>query len=52
VLPFDELRQEPGWGEPRSEIDATRLFGLKFQLKAASRSYDVWVDDIRFVGCK
>ncbi len=52
VLPFDELHQEPGWGEPQGEIDAKRLFGLKWQLKSAGQSYDIWVDDIRFVGCK
>jgi hypothetical protein len=52
VLPFDELRQEPGWGEQRSEIETSKLLGLKFQLKSPSQSYDIWVDDIRFVGCK
>jgi endoglucanase len=52
VLPFDELRQEPGWGEQRAEIDAKKLFGLKWQIKAPSTNYDIWLDDIRFVGCK
>ena len=52
VLPFEELRQEPGWGEQRAEIDAQKLFGLKWQIKAPSTTYDIWVDDIRFVGCK
>lgn len=52
VLPFDELQQEPGWGETRSGIDQSRLFGLKWQLKSPSKSYDIWVDNIRFVGCK
>lgn len=52
VLPFDELQQEPGWGEQKSEIDSSKLFGLKLQVKARNLEYDIWVDDIRFVGCK
>lgn len=52
VLPFDELHQEPGWGEPRAELDARKLFGVKWQLKSPSTNYDIWVDDVRFVGCK
>jgi endoglucanase len=52
VLPFDQLEQEPGWGEPKPELAASKLFGLKFQVKAPSTVYDIWVDDIRFVGCR
>jgi hypothetical protein len=52
VLPFDELRQEPGWGEEHAEVDSQHLFGLKWQLKAPGKSYDIWIDDVRFVGCK
>jgi hypothetical protein len=52
VLPFDELQQEPGWGEQKPEIDSSKLFGLKLQVKARNLEYDIWVDDIRFVGCK
>jgi endoglucanase len=52
VLPFDELQQEPGWGEQKTELATTKLFGLKFQIKARNLDYDIWVDDIRFVGCR
>jgi endoglucanase len=51
VLPFDQLEQEPGWGEQKPELAANKLFGLKFQVKAPSTAYDIWVDDIHFVGC-
>jgi hypothetical protein len=52
VLPFDELQQEPGWGEQKSEISTAKLLGLKLQVKARNLEYDIWVDDIRFVGCR
>jgi hypothetical protein len=52
VLPFDQLEQESGWGEQKPELAVSKLFGLKFQVKAPSTAYDIWVDDIHFVGCQ
>ncbi len=48
---FSELRQEPYWGEPRPAIDAARVFQLQWQVKDPSGPFDVWVDDVRLLGC-
>ena len=52
MLPFEELHQEPGWGEQKSEIASSKLLGMKLQVKSPKTDYDIWVDEIRFVGCK
>ncbi len=51
VLPFSRLKQEPGWGSPRpASLSTDRVFAVQFQVKTPG-NYDVWVDDIAFVGC-
>lgn len=52
VFPFEQLGQMPGWGVPRpGSIDASKIYGLQFQVTSAGASFDVWVDDISFYGC-
>ncbi len=51
VLPFDEISQEPGWGEKQPELLADKLLELKFQIGSRNVEYDIWVDQIEFVGC-
>lgn len=51
IIPFDRLKQEPGWGSPRPAGVATdKMFALQFQVKKPG-AYDVWVDDMAFTGC-
>lgn len=51
IIPFDRLKQEPGWGSPRPAGLATdKMFALQFQVKKPG-VYDVWVDDMAFTGC-
>lgn len=53
VFSFQQMSQMTGWGEPRpGSIDASKLYGLQFQVTSPGASFDVWVDDISFYGCK
>lgn len=50
-LPFAAFQQMPGWGWPRPlNVDSRHLLGLTFLVTDPRRSYDVWIDDIRFFG--
>jgi endoglucanase len=50
---FDELGQMPGWGAPRpGSIDSKRVFGVQWQVAAAGTSYELWIDDVVFFGCR
>jgi len=51
VLPFSELKQEPGWGERHPEPALDKVFELRWQIKTRNVDYDIWVDQIRFIGC-
>jgi hypothetical protein len=53
TVSFADLRQEDGWGIPRPEaVDASKLYGLQWQVVAPGAEFDIWVDDVRFVGCE
>jgi len=46
---FANLTQESG-GAPRPpSIDATQLYGIKFQAQTKNANYDVWIDDVTFI---
>jgi hypothetical protein len=50
--PFAELVQEGGWGAPRPPaIDATKLYGVQWQVTTAGASLDLQLDDVTFLGC-
>ena len=49
---FAELKQEAYWGEPRPALDVGRVFQVQFLVKDPSAPFDVWVDDVRLIGCK
>ena len=51
-VPFTELKQEGGWGNPRPPgVDATKLMALQWQVAAAGSAFDIWIDDVSFIGC-
>lgn len=53
TIPFDELGQLPGWGAPRpGSIDAAKLYGMQWQVATPGASYDIWIDDVVFYGCR
>jgi endoglucanase len=49
---FADMQQEAYWGEPRPALDVTRVFQVQFLVKDSSAPFDVWVDDLRLIGCK
>jgi endoglucanase len=51
VFSFDVLKQEPGWGEPHPHVVASKIYELQWQIKTRNVDFDVWIDDVRFVGC-
>lgn len=51
-LPFTQASQEQGWGRPRpSAIVPTKLYGMQWQVNTPGASFDVWLDDVAFIGC-
>jgi len=53
VLPFSKMKQMEGWGSPRPrKIDKSQIYGIQIQAQAPGASYDIWIDDIEFVGCE
>jgi hypothetical protein len=52
TFPFDSLKQEPGWGEPRPRITPSKIYELQWQIKTRNVDFDVWVDDVKLVGCE
>jgi hypothetical protein len=49
---FDMLRQEPGWGEPRAHITPSKIYELQWQIKTRNVDFDIWIDDVKLVGCE
>jgi endoglucanase len=53
VVPFDFMKQLPGWGAPRpAQIDSARLYSVQFQVDELGAEFDIWVDDLAFIGCE
>jgi hypothetical protein len=49
---FPELKQEPGWGNPRPpSVDTSKIVSLQWQVSAPGTVFDIWIDDITFTGC-
>jgi endoglucanase len=52
TVAFADAKQLSGWGSPQpSSIDKSKLYGLQFQVNDPGQSYDLYVDDVKFVGC-
>jgi hypothetical protein len=51
-VPFSELKQEGGWGKPRPPaVDPSKLMALQWQVTSAGTAFDIWIDDVSFIGC-
>jgi endoglucanase len=51
-LPFAQASQDQGWGRPRpSAIVPSKIYGMQWQVNVPGASYDIWLDDITFIGC-
>ena len=52
VVAFADLEQETGWGNPQPDhIDPKNLYGIQWQFSTPGSQFDIWIDDISFVGC-
>lgn len=51
VLPFELAKQEPYWGDEFPRITPSKLYAMQWQVNTPGAAYDVYVDDISFVGC-
>jgi hypothetical protein len=50
---FSDLKQEDGWGAPNPvTLDTKGIRGMQWQTANANQPYDLWFDDISFVGCE
>lgn len=50
-LPFADMKQEYGWGEPRPALDTSRLYQLQWQVRDMGADFDISVDKIELMGC-
>lgn len=49
---FSEVRQAPGWGDPRPpSLTPAELYSFDFSIDK-SATFEIWVDDVAFVECK
>jgi endoglucanase len=52
-IAFGEMKQMEGWGAPHTgAINAKKLYGVQWQANAPGAPFDVWIDDVEFIGCK
>jgi endoglucanase len=50
VVPWKSLRQLGGWGAPhKPHVTPEKIYGLQFQIQVPSASYDVVIDDVKFL---
>jgi len=52
TVPFERLSQQPGWGDPAPEVAKDMLFAIQWQFSAADTEFDIWIDNVEFVGCE
>jgi endoglucanase len=53
VVPFARMSQLAGWGAPHTAaIDASKLYGIQWQVASPGAAYDVWIDDPELVDCR
>ncbi len=51
-VPFAEMTQLAGWGEPRpANIDSKKIFDLEWSI-ASGQEFDLWIDDVKFIDCQ
>lgn len=52
TVPFDRLAQQPGWGDPAPTVASDALFAVQWQFDTLGAEFDLWVDNVEFVGCE
>jgi endoglucanase len=52
TVPFEKMQQQPGWGDRAPALSVDALFAIQWQFNAPDTEYDIWIDNIEFVGCQ
>jgi hypothetical protein len=52
TVPFAKLKQQPGWGDRAPSVAKDALFAIQWQVSKKGAPFDLWIDDVEFVGCK
>jgi hypothetical protein len=51
VVLFEEVRQAPGWGDPRpASVTPAQLYGMDWAIDKG-QVFEIWVDDVQFLEC-
>ena len=50
TIPFERMHQKRGWGEPFERVASDRLYHLHWEIGYRDHVYDIWVDDVSFLG--
>jgi len=51
TLYFDKMNQAPGWGDPFDALVSSKVYRMAWEVHYPNYTYDIWVDDVRLVGC-
>lgn len=50
TLLFRDMKQLEGWGSPRKpHIDASKIYGLQWQVNQQGADYDIFIDNLGFI---
>lgn len=50
-IPFENMRQSPGWGESYPSITPGRLLQIQWQISHPNFDFDIWIDDVQLFDC-
>ena len=51
TVPFESMSQQPGWGDRTPKLSSGELFAVEWQVNKPGAEFDIWIDDVEFVGC-
>ena len=52
TVSFEDMKQGEGWGAPRPNfVDKSQIFGIQWQVADPGADFDIYIDEIAFVGC-
>jgi endoglucanase len=49
---FSQMEQQRGWGDAAPGVATEALFAIQWQLAKKDLAYELWIDDVQFVGCE
>jgi endoglucanase len=50
IVPWKSMKQMAGWGAPQKKhITPNKIYGIQFQVNVPGSSYDIFIDDLKFV---